>query len=173
MTPLTKKYVVNRINCPGLVAEAQKAGNYVYVGRPSKWGNPFHIGNDGTRTEVIAKYRAYLLASPALMAALLELRGKVLGCSCFPLACHADVLAEYANAVEYGTLTGTLLDGIVEQQSMQAQVRGVCRGCNAIFIVGKDPEHGFAVMHAMPPCEKFLKYEPYDFLRWNRGATEN
>jgi hypothetical protein len=30
----------------------------VYIGRPSKWGNPFQIGRDGTRDEVIAKYRA-------------------------------------------------------------------------------------------------------------------
>ncbi len=27
----------------------------VYVGRPSKWGNPFVIGRDGRRGEVIRK----------------------------------------------------------------------------------------------------------------------
>ena len=30
----------------------------VYIGRPSKWGNPFVIGRDGARADVIAKYRA-------------------------------------------------------------------------------------------------------------------
>jgi hypothetical protein len=70
----------------------------VYIGRPSKWGNPFVIGPDGDRSEVIAKYRVYLLASPELVAALPELRGKVLGCWCKPLACHGDVLAELANS---------------------------------------------------------------------------
>jgi hypothetical protein len=70
----------------------------VYIGRPSVWGNPFVIGKDGTRLEVIAKYRAYLQGQPSLMArARQELRGKVLACWCAPLACHGDVLAEVAN----------------------------------------------------------------------------
>lgn len=47
----------------------------VYIGRPSKWGNPFVIGRDGSRAEVIAKYRAWIVAQPGLMGALDELRG--------------------------------------------------------------------------------------------------
>ncbi len=70
----------------------------VFIGRPSKWGNPFVIGRDGTRQEVIAKYRAWIVDQPELMAALGELRGKVLGCFCAPRPCHGDVLAELANA---------------------------------------------------------------------------
>lgn len=69
----------------------------VYIGRPSKWGNPFVIGKDGTRDEVIAKYRTYLLRDAQLMAALPELRGKDLVCWCAPCACHGDVLLELAN----------------------------------------------------------------------------
>ena len=72
----------------------------VYIGRPSKWGNPFVIGKDGTRDEVIAKYREWLLAQPALVEALPELSGKVLGCWCAPQACHGDVLAELSNRTE-------------------------------------------------------------------------
>jgi hypothetical protein len=41
----------------------QTAGSDVYVGRPSKWGNPFVIGRDGSREEVIAKYRAWIVRS--------------------------------------------------------------------------------------------------------------
>ncbi len=71
----------------------------VYVGRPTKWGNPFVIGKDGRRAAVIEKYRIWLLSSPSLVAdAKRELRGKVLACWCAPLPCHADVLAEVANA---------------------------------------------------------------------------
>jgi hypothetical protein len=66
----------------------------VYIGRPSKWGNPFEIGIDGTRQEVISKYRDYVLDTKALMDALLELEGKILGCWCHPLPCHGDVLVE-------------------------------------------------------------------------------
>lgn len=70
----------------------------VYIGRPSKWGNPFVIGTDGTREQVIAKYRRWLESQPQLLAALPELKGKTLGCWCAPDACHGDVLAELADA---------------------------------------------------------------------------
>jgi hypothetical protein len=69
----------------------------VYVGRPTKWGNPFVIGRDGSRADVVAKYRAWLCDQPALMADLPSLRGRDLVCWCAPAACHADVLLELAN----------------------------------------------------------------------------
>jgi hypothetical protein len=69
----------------------------VYIGRPSKWGNPFVLGRDGSREQVVAKYRAHLLRSPALLASLPELRDKDLVCWCAPCACHGDVLLELAN----------------------------------------------------------------------------
>jgi uncharacterized protein DUF4326 len=68
----------------------------VYIGRPSKWGNPFVLDGRSSREEVIAKYRAWLLCQPELVAALPELKGKVLGCWCAPKSCHGDVLAELA-----------------------------------------------------------------------------
>ena len=68
----------------------------VYIGRGSKWGNPFNIGRDGTREDVIRKYEWHLFNSPELMAALPELLGKCLGCYCSPLPCHGDVLKRYA-----------------------------------------------------------------------------
>ena len=71
----------------------------VFVGRPSKWGNPFRAVREADRPGVIAAYRDYLTANRELMAALPELRGKVLGCYCAPRRCHADVLAELANGV--------------------------------------------------------------------------
>lgn len=71
----------------------------VYVGRPSQWGNPFMIGRDGTREEVIEKFRGYLKANPGWVNMIRkELRGKRLGCFCKPLACHGDVLAEVADS---------------------------------------------------------------------------
>jgi hypothetical protein len=69
----------------------------VYIGRPSKWGNPFVIGRDGDRDEVIEKYRAWIATQPALLLAIPELQGKRLGCFCAPRRCHGDVLAELAN----------------------------------------------------------------------------
>jgi hypothetical protein len=73
----------------------------VYVGRPSKWGNPFSLPPRPTgrqRAACLRKYRAYVAERPDLqLAAKLELKGKVLGCFCAPKPCHADVLAEIAN----------------------------------------------------------------------------
>ena len=69
----------------------------ICIMRGTKWGNPFKIGEDGTREEVIAKYRKYVLETPELMACIHELRGKVLGCCCKPYDCHGDVLVELAN----------------------------------------------------------------------------
>jgi hypothetical protein len=64
----------------------------VYVGRPTKWGNPFsHLDSNvpgtvkvATREEAITKYREHLAAHP---------------CWCAPLSCHAAVLLEVANEV--------------------------------------------------------------------------
>ncbi len=58
-------------------------GSRVYIGRPSKWGNPFVIGRDSTRAEVIAKYREWVV-QPELMGALDELRGRDVVCWCAP-----------------------------------------------------------------------------------------
>jgi hypothetical protein len=67
----------------------------VFIGRPSKWGNPFVIGRDGTRTQCIDKYRAWLPTQSQLMTALPELAGRRLGCTCKPKPCHGDVLVEF------------------------------------------------------------------------------
>lgn len=82
------------------------ARNYIYIGRPSKWGNPFSH-QPGTlaefrvasREEAIDRYREWILSRPALVeAARRELRGKILGCHCKPKECHGDILAEIADS---------------------------------------------------------------------------
>ena len=69
----------------------------VYIGRPGFWGNPFVIGRDGNRKEVLSKYREWVVNQPEIMSRLSELRGKTLGCFCKPQLCHGDVLAELAD----------------------------------------------------------------------------
>tara|TARA_R110002020_G_scaffold161540_4_gene346751 strand:- start:150 stop:407 length:258 start_codon:yes stop_codon:yes gene_type:complete len=69
----------------------------VYIGRGSKWGNPFRIGIDGTREDVIKQYRDWIQTQPYLLNSLEELRGKTLGCFCSPQACHGDILVELLN----------------------------------------------------------------------------
>jgi hypothetical protein len=67
----------------------------------SPFANPFKVGKDGTRAEVIIKYekdlRKRLLKSAKLRKALEELKGKRLGCWCHPEACHGDVLLKLLN----------------------------------------------------------------------------
>lgn len=80
---------------PPTVVNLRKEKYDVFIGRPSKWGNPFVLtGVDGDRASVISKYRRWVMTKPELMAALPELAGKRLGCFCKPLACHGDVLLE-------------------------------------------------------------------------------
>jgi hypothetical protein len=76
----------------------------IYIGRwnpkvkiNSKWANPFKIGPDGNRQQVLIKYRFWLVHNKELMMSLHELRGKVLGCWCDPLDCHGHILAEFAD----------------------------------------------------------------------------
>jgi len=80
------------------VCHCKKEQYDIYIGRPTKWGNCFVIGKDGTRKEVVEKYRQWVLQQPELMASLGELKGKRLGCWCKPHACHGDVLAELADS---------------------------------------------------------------------------
>lgn len=86
----------------------------IYVGRPSKWGNPFKVNDPllpyglskiEKHQAVVDEYRKYLLSNPELMKALPELKGKDLVCWCHtwdgtgenPGYCHADILLELAN----------------------------------------------------------------------------
>jgi hypothetical protein len=74
-----------------------------YVGRPSALGNPLVVGRDGSREEVIAKYRRWLWArlwEPGsaqerelrrLLAKAVEGKLELL-CWCHPLPCHAEVV---------------------------------------------------------------------------------
>lgn len=70
----------------------------VYIGRPSKFGNPFVLGPHGSREEVIDKFAEFLHMTPELLKAVkTELRGRSLVCWCAPKACHGDVLLRVAN----------------------------------------------------------------------------
>jgi len=66
----------------------------VYIGRGSPYGNPFVIGKDGDREEVIKKFEDNVL--PHLDVS--ELRGKDLVCFCAPKACHGDSILRKANS---------------------------------------------------------------------------
>lgn len=70
----------------------------VYIGRGSDYGNPFIIGKDGTRKEVIEKY-INIIESDENLKKLIKtrLKGKNLLCYCKPKACHGDYLLKISN----------------------------------------------------------------------------
>ena len=90
------------------VVNKYKESYDVYIGRGSKWGNPFtHISDKKTkadfvvssRDEAIESYRNWIVKQPQLLKDLHELKGKTLGCFCKPKRCHGDVLVELVNGL--------------------------------------------------------------------------
>lgn len=76
----------------------------VYIGRPSRWGNPFSHRDGtlarfrvGSRDEAVDAYAEWIQTQPELLAALPELAGRDLVCWCAPARCHGDVLLALAN----------------------------------------------------------------------------
>jgi hypothetical protein len=71
----------------------------VYIGRGSPFGNPYVLGVDGGRNEVVRLYRIYfyekIMKDAKFRLDVEALRGKKLGCHCSPMACHGDVILEY------------------------------------------------------------------------------
>ena len=82
------------------VVHCRKKPFDVYIGRPSKWGNPVKLKKGDDREGVLREYREWLLQQHELMAHLHELQGKVLGCWCKPQSCHGDILAELADSLQ-------------------------------------------------------------------------
>lgn len=92
------------------VVHCKKEKYDVYIGRPSKWGNPFtHINSKSTkaefilstREEAIEAYRKWITEGEGmhLLNDIHELKDKVIGCwcYCYPKSCHGDILADIAN----------------------------------------------------------------------------
>lgn len=73
----------------------------VYIGRGSKWGNPFPMSNasDQERDRVCEEYERWFWTTD-LPNQVHELKDKVLGCYCKPKRCHGDFLAALANKLK-------------------------------------------------------------------------
>ena len=83
------------------VVHCKKSDYDVYIGRPTKWGNPFSHKEDTVaefrvenRCEAIQRYEKWILTQPHLIRSLIELKGKTLGCWCSPKPCHGNVLTK-------------------------------------------------------------------------------
>jgi len=98
----------------GLADELSKALNVFKIDRSSVLGNPFLIGRDGDRSEVIAKYRIWLWSQirtkdevwdelKVLYYAWKKHGDLTLFCWCAPKACHGDVIKSCLEWMDRGT----------------------------------------------------------------------
>lgn len=93
------------------VVHFKKSDFDVYIGRPTKWGNPWSHKADTqaefqteTREEAVDNYRKWLTGEDFcdtlqdrrqwILDHLESLRGKTLGCWCHPKKCHGEILLE-------------------------------------------------------------------------------
>lgn len=96
---------------PTRIVNRQTSSYDVYIGRPSRWGNPFTHRPDvaakhpdlvlvDSLKEAIERYEEYLvLDRPDLLDELDELKGRTLGCWCKPGPCHGDVLVKLIDSL--------------------------------------------------------------------------
>lgn len=80
------------------VVNLRKEKHDIYIGRGSKWGNPFKMKNtsEEERNRVCDEYEKWFWTTD-MVNDLHELKGKVLGCYCKPLRCHGDFLVREVN----------------------------------------------------------------------------
>ena len=71
---------------------AKSTNRFTRIDRSSDWGNPFEMPADGDRDTVCDSYEIFFPRKFSLHNRLDELRGKVLGCWCYPQRCHGDYL---------------------------------------------------------------------------------
>jgi hypothetical protein len=87
----------------GKIVHCRRQKYDVYVGRPSDFGNPFELGKDGTREEVIEKFKIYFIGrlhkDEQFKRVVNKLKGKVLACWCYPKDCHARIIIDYLEGV--------------------------------------------------------------------------
>lgn len=106
---LDRKIPLRRVNLKITKVSNKDLGDSydIYIGRGTLWGNPYQMGKEGTRDEVIAKFaydfeRRFLKLPDQFDENIEKLRGKTLGCHCKPAACHGDVIANYLNSQDDG-----------------------------------------------------------------------
>lgn len=83
-----------------LLTWARSSGRFERIDRNSDWGNPFELGSDGDRDTVCESYEIYFGRKYSLHDRVMGLKGKVLGCWCYPQRCHGDHLIELVSRGE-------------------------------------------------------------------------
>jgi len=98
--PIHKVYGIPIFSAPRLVNMSTTIPDKdaVYIGRPSRWGNPYRLSRY-PRNEAIQLFESHLLNS-GLLKDIHILKYKQLACFCLPKACHGEVLLKYITRLE-------------------------------------------------------------------------
>ena len=76
---------------------AKDNNRFQQIDRWSDWGNPFIISGDGDRDTVCESFKIYFNLKLELKSKVKQLKGKALGCHCYPLRCHGEHLKQLAD----------------------------------------------------------------------------
>jgi len=83
-----------------LISWAKENGYFQRIDRNSQWGNPYELGKDGNRETVCDSHIYYFKKKLSLHQQLMDIKGKVLGCWCYPERCHGDYLKKLADGTD-------------------------------------------------------------------------
>ena len=83
-----------------LISWAKENGHFQRIDRNSAWGNPYELGKDGDRDTVCESYMYYFKKKLSLHQQLMDIKGKVLGCWCYPERCHGNYLIDLADGTD-------------------------------------------------------------------------
>tara|TARA_R100001460_G_scaffold9044_2_gene22059 strand:- start:1051 stop:1836 length:786 start_codon:yes stop_codon:yes gene_type:complete len=83
-----------------LISWAKENGYFQRIDRNSQWGNPYELGKDGDRDTVCNSHIYYFKKKLSLHQQLMDIKGKVLGCWCYPERCHGDYLKKLADGTD-------------------------------------------------------------------------
>ena len=152
----------------------------VYIGRPSKWGNPFEIGKDGDRDLVVEKFEKWLTTGESfgninaleekrqsILRSLNELSNKDLVCFCAPKKCHGDVLIKMCDfKPDYRVPPGETILETIEAKNISvsdlAEMLGKDIPWVARLLIGAEaltPEIAEKLSQLGPSKEFWLNYE--------------
>ena len=83
-----------------LISWAKENGHFQRIDRNSQWGNPYELGKDGNRDTVCDSHIYYIKKKLSLHQQLMDIKGKVLGCWCYPERCHGNYLKDLADGTD-------------------------------------------------------------------------
>ena len=176
--------IVNLHNVEDIDAWLRDPNNR-YVGRETdkfvadfKWGNPFTLKKYRSREKVLQLFEEYILGNDELKKDLGELSGKVLGCWCYPLKCHAVILRRMAMNFVQGSQLKSVAVANVENVVRTVIVKNIGPDISEqdlvdLFSLKTDNSHRITVVHGSEETTACIEVPPahYDMVMKLNGVS--